>query len=78
MTGNWVYIVLMVVILAALVFLMVRVRGIERNSRISPLIGLAMACFMGGLILADQRWLSYGLLGAGLVLAVIDILKRQK
>jgi len=78
MTGYWVYIVLTVVILAALVWLMVRMRGKSKNSRISPLMGLAFACFMAGLILIDQRWLSYGLLGTGLVLAVIDMLQRQK
>lgn len=78
MSGYWIYIVLMAVILAALFLWMVRMRGKGKNSRISPLMGLAFACFMGGLILADQRWPSYGLLGAGLALAVIDILRRQK
>jgi len=77
MTGYWVYVVLTVVILAALVLLMLRMRGKGKSSRISPLMGLAFACFMAGLILADQRWLSYGFLGAGVVLAGIDMLRRK-
>jgi hypothetical protein len=72
------YIAIMIVVLAvvaALVFLVGRGAG---ENKLTPLAGVAWACILGGLMFGDHRGLGYTLLAAGVVLAVVDMLRRLK
>ncbi|MDD4857780.1 MAG: hypothetical protein PHD74_06710 [Candidatus Krumholzibacteria bacterium] len=71
------YIAVAIVVLAVVAFLVFVVRKGKRKGRLTPLAGLAFAFILAGLFFGDNRVVGYGLLGVGVVLAVIDIFKKS-
>ena len=71
--------VLIVIIAVAGVFALVFVRGRgKRRNRLTPLAGLAFVFVVAGILFGDHRLIGYGLMGVGVALAVIDIVRRSK
>jgi hypothetical protein len=64
-----------IVIVSVLVFL---VGGKGQRSRLTPLAGLAFAFIISGVLFGEERFIGYGLMGVGVVLAVVDIIVRSK
>lgn len=64
-----------IVIVAVLVFLVGR-KG--QRSHLTPLAGLAFAFIISGILFGDERIIGYGLMGVGVVLAIVDIIIRAK
>jgi hypothetical protein len=50
----------------------------KQNKGLSRLAGLAFAFVIAGIFLGGQRLLGYGLLGTGMILAVIDMILKTK
>jgi len=76
MTTTYIAISLAVlVVIAALVYFVSRNRK-EKN--LSPLAGLAFCFIIAGLFFGQERWFGYGLLGIGVILAVVDILLKSR
>jgi len=70
-----------IISIAALAFTAVGMILAVRNreaSKLSPLAGLAFGFILAGLLFGQDRLLGYSLLGAGVVLAVIDIFRRAR
>lgn len=63
------------VIVALLVFFVSKGR---RENRLTPLAGLAFGFVLAGILFGDDRLIGYGLLGVGVVLAVVDMFNRSK
>ncbi len=72
------YILIAVVVLIAVVILAFVLGHREVHNRITPLAGLAFAFVVAGLIFGQDRIIGYGLLGIGVILAVIDIFQHRK
>jgi len=66
--------VLTLVIIAVLVLVASRRRG----KRLSPLAGLAFAFILAGIFFGEERLVGYGLMGVGVVLALVDIAMQSK
>jgi hypothetical protein len=73
-TGYVVVSVVAIAVIAVLVFLTGRRR--EQN-RLTPLAGLAFAFVVAGIIFGEERIIGYGLMGVGVILAVVDIVNRS-
>lgn len=74
---NAVLIYLAIVILAGLAIAMDLVFVYtKKKRRISRLAGLAFAFVIAGIFLGGQRLIGYSLLGVGIILAIIDILRK--
>jgi hypothetical protein len=70
-----------IVIIALFVFILIRQKQNKDGDSmaLSPLTGLAFGCIVAGIVFGEERWLGYGLMGLGVVLAVIDaVLKFKK
>jgi uncharacterized membrane protein len=67
--------VVVLVVIAVLVFLTGRRR--EQN-RLTPLAGLAFAFVVAGIIFGEERIIGYGLMGVGVILAIVDIINRSR
>jgi hypothetical protein len=67
--------IIALVIVALLVYFVGR-KG--KGSKLTPLAGLAFGLILAGLFFGANRWFGYALLGAGVVLAVIDMINRSK
>ncbi len=77
MNASQIYIAFAIVVLAviaALVFFASK----RKEKRLTPLAGLAFAFVLAGLMFGQERWLGYGLLGIGVILAVVDMVRKGK
>lgn len=54
------------------------IAGKGSKEKYTPLSILAFGCILAGILFGQDKFLGYALLGAGLVLAVMDILIRSK
>ena len=75
-----IYIILSLVFLATialLVFFIGRKKG-EAGKPLSPLAGIAFAFILAGLFFGENQLVGYGLMGIGIVLAVIDIIMKLR
>ena len=78
MNTSLAYVVVSIIILAVvavLVFIIGKNRG---ENRLRPLAGLAFAFIVAGIVFGDDRLIGYGLMGVGVVLAVVDIFHRSR
>ena len=72
------YTTIAVAVLAVIAIVVLFVRGRKPENRITPLASLAFAFIMAGFLFGKHRPVGYGLLGIGVILAVVDIFNRSK
>jgi hypothetical protein len=72
-----VYIVVGIVTLAIIAAIFI-VNRKKPQKPLSPLAGLAFAFIIAGVIFGDDRLIGYSLMGIGIILAIIDIIKNKK
>jgi len=72
------YIAISIAVLAVVAILVFVLGKGERENRLTPLAGLAFAFVMAGIIFGDDRLVGYGLMGVGVVLAIVDIVIRWR
>lgn len=78
MNISQIFIVVSIVALAVIALLVFFLRKNERQNRLSPLASLAFGFTLAGIIFSDNRLIGYGLMGIGVLLAVVDIFNRSK
>jgi hypothetical protein len=72
-----IYIAVSIVVLA-IVAVLVFLTGKSRQNRLTPLAGLAFAFVVAGIVFGASRFVGYGLLGIGVILALVDIINRSR
>ena len=77
MTSSQVYILIVIIALAGIMVVLVLTRK-KMKKPLTPLAGLAFGFIIAGMIFGDNRLIGYGLMGIGVVLAVIDMVKKLK
>jgi len=50
----------------------------KRNEKLSPIAGLAFAFVISGIVFGKDRFVGYLLMGAGIILSLIDIYLKEK
>jgi asparagine N-glycosylation enzyme membrane subunit Stt3 len=78
MNSTQIYIALSIVVLAVLAVLAFFPGKSKKGNRLTPLAGLSFAFVLAGLFLGENRFVGYGLMGIGLLIAVADIYKKSK
>ena len=74
-----IYIIISIVVLAIIAILAIYTGISKRPKRLSKLAMLAMLFIIFAIIFGDQgRFISYSLMGIGVLFAVIDIIKNLK
>jgi hypothetical protein len=72
-----IYILIAVVILAIIAVVIALVRKKEQKP-LSKLAALAFGFIIAGIIFGDNRLVGYSLMGVGVILAIIDVIKKSK
>ncbi|MGD8398741.1 MAG: hypothetical protein PVG11_07780 [Anaerolineae bacterium] len=67
--------IVVLVIIAIVAFLLSRRGG---DFKLTPLMGLSWGFVMAGIVFGDDRLIGYGLLGVGVVLAIVDVIRRLR
>lgn len=72
------YVVISIVALLILAVLAYATGKSGRPQRLTPLAGLAFALVLAGILFGEDRILGYGLMGLGVLLALIDIINKSR
>ena len=76
MKPSMVYILIALVVLALIAFALFQTTSTIKHKRLSLLASLSFAFIIAGILFGEKQWLSYGLLGTGVLLAIVDIIKN--
>lgn len=71
------YIIMAIAALLIIALLVFFVRKNKKQQRLSPLASLAFLFVIAGIVFGDSRPIGYGLIGFGVVLAIIDMIKKR-
>ena len=72
------YIIVAIVVLAVIVLLLFVVGKKGKEKRLTPLASFAFEFVLAGILFGDNKLIGYGLMGIGVILAVIDIFNKSK
>ncbi len=78
MNISQIFIAVSIIALAIVAFLVFFVSKNRKENRLTPLAGLALTFTVLGIVFNDGKWIGYGLMGVGVLLAVIDMVNRSK
>ena len=74
----YILISIIILILVAVVVFVVSRNKAGKEKALTPLAGLAFAFILAGLFFGNNQLAGYGLIGVGVILAVIDMIKKSK
>jgi uncharacterized membrane protein len=78
MESSQLYIISSIIVLLLIIGLFVFARNHKKREKFTPLAGLAFAFVLSGIIFGDNNLIGYGLMGTGVILAIIDIVIKLK
>ena len=78
MTISQMYITLAIIVLAVIASLVFVVGRKETGQRLTPLASFAFAFVLAGLVFGENRIIGYGLMGVGVLLALVDIFNKSR
>jgi hypothetical protein len=78
MNTSIVYLAVSIGVVAVVAILVFLVSKGERKKRLTPLAGLAFGLVLAGILFGDDRLVGYGLMGVGVVLAIVAIFPRSR
>jgi hypothetical protein len=73
-----IYIAVSIVVLAITALLVFFVSKNKKDKKLTSLAGLAFGFILAGIIFGENRLIGYSLMGVGVILAIIDIVKKLK
>ncbi|MBM3126474.1 MAG: hypothetical protein FJZ87_15625 [Chloroflexi bacterium] len=72
------YIAAAIIALAVIAVLVFLLNKDKTRTRLTPLAGLAFVFVLAGIIFGGNRLIGYGLMGGGVILAIVDIVIKSK
>ena len=76
MNPSKIYIAISIVVLAIIAALVFFVNKNKNDKNFTPIAGLAFGFILAGIFWGEERLFGYSLTGVGVILAVIDIIKK--
>ena len=77
MNASQIYIILSIAVLALIFATMLIVKKQKPERKLTKLAALSFIFLIAGLFSSESRLIGYGLIGIGIVLAVVDIIKNK-
>jgi hypothetical protein len=78
MNISQIYILVSIVVLAVIAFLVFFVSKNGKQKRLTPLASLAFGFILAGIFFGEDKFIGYGLMGVGILFAVVDIFNKSK
>ena len=78
MEPSQIYILITIIILLVIAILGFFIRKDKRERRLTPLASIAFIFILAGVFFGDTRIVGYSLIGIGVLLAIVDIIKKLK
>lgn len=70
------YIVVLIIALAFVAFFIFYDGPFKKKDNLSKLSAIAFVFILAGLFFSENRFLGYGLIGTGIIIAIIDIIQK--
>jgi len=78
MNTSQIYIIISIVVLAIITIFAIFLNKAKKKKKVSKLAGLAFAFILAGILFGNDRLIGYGLMGIGVIIAVVDIVMKSK
>jgi len=78
MNISQIWIAVSIVVLAVIAFLVFFVSKNRKENKLTPLASLAFGFVLAGILFGNDRFIGYGLMGVGVLLAVVDIFNKSR
>ena len=78
MDVSQIWITVSLAVLAVVALLIFRAGKAGKQNRLTPVAGLAFGFIVAGLVFGDERWLGCSLFAVGVILAVVDMVRRSR
>jgi len=78
MDASQAYILISILILLVIAILFFIVRKNRRQQRLTPLAGIAFGFVVAGIVFGGSRIIGYSLIGIGVLLSIIDMVRKLK
>jgi len=78
MNISQIYIAVSIGVLAVIAILVFFAGKNNKEKRLTPLASFAFAFILAGILFSKNRFIGYGLMGVGVLLAVVDIFNKAK
>ena len=78
MITSQILIAVSIIALAIVAFLIFFVSKNRKENRLTPLASLAFTCTVLGIVFSEDKLIGYGLMGVGVLLAVVDMVNRSR
>ena len=72
------YILIAIIVLLIIFIPIFLIRKNKKERTITPLTSIAFAFVVAGIVFNDSRWISYSLMGIGILLSVLDIILKKR
>lgn len=77
MNTSQAYIAIAIASLAVVALIVFVIRRNRQKNRFSPLASLAFGFVLAGILFGENRFIGYGLMAGGVILAVVDIFQSS-
>ena len=77
MNSPQIYISISIVVLATVAVLLFFANKNQKDKKLTPLAGFAFGFILAGVFFGDERLIGYSLFGVGIIIAVVDIFRKQ-
>lgn len=77
-TNVYIAMALVAVAIIALLFVFMSRKNKSQKKKLSKLEGLAVSLIVAGIVFGEDRLIGYGLMGGGVLLAVIDMIMELR
>lgn len=78
MEPSRIYMAIGIILLAIIALLSALISGKSDRKKLSPLAAISFGFVLAGICFGEKRIFGYGLIGTGIVLAVIDIILKSR
>ena len=78
MHTSQIYILMVIIAFALIAVLLFMLNKNKKETVISPLAGISFNLVLAGLFFGEHRIISYILVGVGIILTAVDIVKKSK
>ncbi len=78
MNSSQIYILISIVVLAVIAAVLFIFRGKKPVGKLSTLGGLSLALMVAGIVFGESRLIGYSLIGAGVILAIVDMVRKLR
>lgn len=78
MNATQIYFLVAGVVLIVIAWILLAFRKSKNINRFDPLASLAYVFILSGLLFGENRVVGYGLMGVGLILAIVTIIQRSR